>query len=275
MIPSDRRPGSESTTDDRDLEPRSTRGTLPPPEWTAVQGGVARQTMAPRPLDRRSGDRANEAWMRARVDEARADGDRRATREACTALARWLASRDRDLDEAVDLATEALGIADDVELRRELAAWFESLGEPAKAAGALRPIASMRDVDSSEAAYVLVRTGVLKARAGAAAGAAAAFEAAMPIAPEDPLPAEHLGALAEWDPEAVPRATAAEAYVEAARRRSAQWDEEAALEDLWRAFSVDACTGRAVQALADALEQRGRHDAADEVWREHARQVAP
>ena len=274
MIPSDRRPGSESTTAGPDVAPRSTRGTLPPPEWTAPQGGPSRTTIAPKPLERRGGDRAQEAWMRARVEDARTARDLVATREACAALARWLASRDRDLDEAVDLAAEALRVGDDVELRRELAAWLESLGELARAAGALKPIAAMSQIDSAEAAYVLVRTGVLKARAGAAAGAAAAFEAAIPIAPEDPLPAELLGALAEWEPDAVPPGLAAESYVEAARRRAAQGSDEGELEDLWRAFSVDARSGRGVQALADALERRGRHDAADEVWREHARQIA-
>ncbi|HEY3818604.1 MAG TPA: hypothetical protein VGL81_15625 [Polyangiaceae bacterium] len=273
MIPSDRRPEGEAQTAALEGEPRPARGTLPPPEWTTPQGRFARTTLAPPPLERRAGVRAEEAWMRARVEEARAAGETAATRQACAALARWLASRDRDLDEAVDLAMEALRGGDDIELRRELAAWLESLGESARAAGALRPIAAMPDVESAEAAYVLVRTGVLKARAGAAAGAAAAFEAALPIAPDDPLPGELLGALAEWEPDAVPKSAAAEAYVEAARRRAAQGNDEAELEDLWRAFAVDGSSGRAVQALVDALERRGKPDAADEAWREHARQV--
>ncbi|HEX3343544.1 MAG TPA: hypothetical protein VHS09_03180, partial [Polyangiaceae bacterium] len=274
MIPSDRRPEGEAQNTGLGGEPRSARTTLPPPEWTTPQGRYGRTTMAPPPLDRRAGVRADEAWMRARVEEARAAGETAATRQACATLARWLASRDRDLDEAVDLAMEALRGGDDVELRRELAAWLESLGETARAAGALRPIAAMPDVESAEAAYVLVRTGVLKARAGAAAGAAAAFEAALPIAPDDPLPAELLGALAEWEPDAVTKPAAAEAYVEAARRRGMQENDEAQLEDLWRAFAVDGSNGRAVQALVDALERRGKADAADEAWREHARLVA-
>ena len=272
MIPSDRGLAGESHTE-AEKEPRSARGTLPPPEWTVPQGLASHTTLAPPPLERRSGARAEEAWMRARVEEARAEGDRAATRAACAALARWLASRDRDLDEAVDLATEALRGGDDIELRRELAAWLESLGEAGRAAGALRPIAAMKEIEAAEAAYVLVRTGVLKARAGAAAGAAAAFEAALPIAPDDPLPAELLGALSEWEPHAVPRAAAAEAYVEAARRRGAQDHGGEELEDLWRAFAVDDTSAAAAQALADALGRRGRLDAADEVWREHARQT--
>jgi tetratricopeptide (TPR) repeat protein len=274
MIPSDPRAASESpAAGAEDAEPRSARGTLPPPEWTAQQDRARRATLAPQPLERRAGIRAEEAWMRARVEEARAEGDPGAGRTACVALARWLASRDRDLDEAVDLAVDALRQGDDVELRRELASWLESLGEAARAAGTLRSIVAMPEIDPGEAAYLLVRTGVLKARAGAAAGAAAAFEAALPIAPQDPLPAELLGALSEWEPDAVPRAMAAEAYVEAARRRAAQEDGEAELEDLWRAFAMDGSSGGAVHALADALERRGKHDAADEVWREHARRT--
>lgn len=271
MIPSDRRPGAEASGAAPTEEPRSTRGTLPPPEWAGTAGRAQRTTMAPQPLERRAGARADEAWMRARVEEARAAGDSPALRTASVALARWLASRDRDLDEAVTLAAQALPIADDVELRRELAAWLESLGEAARAAAALKPIASMKEIESAEAAYVLVRTGVLKARAGAAAGAAAAFEAALPIEAGDALPAELLGAIAPWQPDAVPPAAAAEAYVEAARRHAAQGHDDAELEDLWRALAIDAASPPAARALAEALTRRGRRDAADELWRMHAR----
>ena len=134
MIPSDRGPVSESHIEAEE-EPRSARGTLPPPEWTVPQGRASHTTLVPAPLERRAGARAEEAWLRARVEEARAANDLPATRGACAALARWLASRDRDLDEAVDLAAEALRGGDDVELRRELAAWLESLGEAATRGG--------------------------------------------------------------------------------------------------------------------------------------------
>jgi tetratricopeptide (TPR) repeat protein len=281
MIPSDRRPGNEPSPAGQEGTPQSARGTLPPPEWTPPGRRASSTTLAPQPLERRTGRRAEEAWLRARVEQARAAGDAGATRQACVDLARWLASRDRDLDEAVELAVQALLAGpevrrephEDVELRREVAAWLESLGEASRAAAALRPIAAMPEVDSAEAAYVLVRTGVLKARAGAAAGAAAAFEAALPIDPDDPLPGELLGAVSEWEAEAVSPAAAAEAYVEAARRRAAQGHDEGELEDLWRAFASDPGSGRAVQALVEALEQRGRPDPADEAWRAHARAI--
>ncbi len=212
--------------------------------------------------------------MRARVEEARAGGDPAILRAASVALARWLASRDRDLDEAVQLAATALSIGEDIELRRETAAWLESLGQSARAASVLKPIASMSDVESQEASDVLVRTGVLKARAGEAAGAAAAFDAAMSIDGADALPAELLGALSAWHDEAVPAAEAANAYVEAARRRSAAAQYEAELEDLWRAFSTDPASDAVGQALAQALETRRRSAAAREVSRAHDRAVA-
>src|SRR5579862_7636003 len=237
MIPFDRRPASEAPLEKVEQESSVRHGTLPPPELTAGDR-VPRTTVAPRSLPRRAGSRAEEAWMQARVEDARASDVPVALRLACANLARWLASRDRDLDDAVELAAKALSLGEDIELRREMAAWLESLGESTRAALALKPIASMSDVESQEASYVLVRTGVLKARAGTAAGAAAAFEAAVSIDPLDALPAEPLGALSAWQADAVAPAEAAEAYVEAARRRAAAGEEEAELEDLWRAFAI-------------------------------------
>ncbi len=212
--------------------------------------------------------------MRARIEEARASGEPAALREASARLARWLASRDRNLDEAADLASQALDLGEDVELRREMAAWLESLSEAGRAATALRPIASLPDVDSGEAAYVLVRAGVLKARAGAAAGAVAAFEAAASIDPADALPAELLGAIGAWAPDALPANLAGDAYVEAARRRAVEGQHDAELEDLWRAAGACPASRAAAEALAAALEARGKPLAADEVWRAYARAAA-
>jgi hypothetical protein len=282
MIPFDRRPTEEAplekgeATASSGLEQGPTtpsrHGTLPPPVHTSGTS-PSRTTAAPPPLMRRTGSRADEAWMRARVKEARAADDATALRAASIALARWLASRDRDLDEAVQLAMTALAIGDDVELRRETAAWLESLGQCARAALVLKPIASMSDVESQEASYVLVRTGVLKARAGEAAGAAAAFDAAVSIDAGDALPAELLGGLSAWHEEAVSNQDAAVAYVEGARRRVAAAQDDAELEDLWRAFALDPASVAVVDALALALEARRRPAAIEETRRAHARAV--
>jgi hypothetical protein len=216
--------------------------------------------------------------LRARAQQARAAGDPDATREACANLARWLASRDRDLDEAVELAASALQSERDdaaaAELRRELSAWLEGLGEPARAASVLKPLPAQAQVESTEAAQVLARMGVLKARAGDAAAAAGSFEAALSIDAVDPLPGELLAILSAWQPEAVPAATAVEAYIESARRHAALKQEEAELVDLWRAFAVAPADDQVAKMLGAALERRGRSGAADDVFRAHAQALA-
>src|SRR6201999_1504868 len=83
MIPFDRRPATGAPPDKN--EPASERapdteagpagsssrhGTLPPPEMSSASGPT-RTTVAPRPLGRRTGARAEEAWLRARVAAAR------------------------------------------------------------------------------------------------------------------------------------------------------------------------------------------------------------
>jgi tetratricopeptide (TPR) repeat protein len=175
----------------------------------------------------------------------------------------------------VELGTTALKAGQDVELRRELAAWLESLGEPAEAAAALKPIASLAEVDSADAADVLVRVGVLRARAGVAAAAASAFEAALSVDGADALAGEFLGALSSWQPGVVPASAAIEAYLESAHRRAARGQDDAELLDLWRAFEADPSSDVAARSLAAALEQRTRPSAADEVLRIHAQALAP
>ncbi len=271
MIPFDRGPATEAPLEKVEREPSTRRGTLPPPEWT-VGDRASKSSVAPSSLPRRVGSRAEEAWMRARLQEAgTANGP--ATRKACVNLARWLASRDRDLDEAVELAAKALSLGEDIELRREMAAWLESLGESTRAALALKPLASLHEVESQEASYVLVRTGILKARAGTAAGAAAAFEAAVSIDSADALAAELLGARGAGQGDAGEPAEAVAASVAAARRRAAAGEGEAELEDLWRALAIDASSDLVESALAEALDARGRSAAADEVRRAHAQAV--
>jgi len=250
--------------------------TLPPPVWASPTLASLRPPMPlARPLARPSGARADEAWLRARVEEARLAGDRAALRSACIAFARWLAARDRGLNEAVPLALEGLSLGPDVDLRRDLSAWLESLGDAAQAADAIEPVASDPEVSALEAAHVLVRAGGLKARAGDGRGAVVAFEAALAIDGVEALAAELLGALAGWEHAGVSSQLAAEAYVQAARRRTAQWQHDAAVEDLWRAVTADVTSEMATMALAGTLERRGRRAAADEVWRSHAHALAP
>lgn len=252
----------------RELRPPA---TLRPPEWRLARRKASIASSGTlQPLPRYRGARAEEAWLRARVEEARASGDVASLLATSTTLARWLASRDRDLDEAIDLATTALSVGADGDLRLEVSAWLESVGEPARAAGALRPITFASGAESSDAAYLLVRVGVLKARAGAASGAAEAFDEAASIDPNDPVAMELLGGLASWDPASVHPSAAAAAYVEAARRHRMHDRDGAEYEDLWRALATDPSSEVAAQALATALELRAQAGAADQVLRASA-----
>ncbi len=264
MIPNDPRPDGSSAP----AETEARRATLPPPEWKQPTGpDPSKVAVVSRSLPRRTGPRAEEAWLRARVEQARALEDAPAFQEYAVRLARWLASRDRDLLEAAELASFALGFGEDVELRREMSAWLESLGESGHAAAALKPIAAMPDLDSAEAAFLMVRAGLLKARAGAPAAAAVSFETAMSIDPADPLSAELFAGMWVSDPEAVDPAAAAEAYREGARRHRALRRSDGELEDLWRAVAADPSNEAVATALADLIEGQGRTGAADEVRR--------
>jgi hypothetical protein len=265
MIPD--APGPEGTAAPKEGEVR--RGTLPPPEWKqpAAAPGSGRKDLSSQRLPRRTGPRAEEAWLRARVEQARAAQDAPAFREYAVRLARWLASRDRDLLEAAELASLALGFGEDVELRREMSSWLESLGEFARAAAAIKPLAAMPDIDSSEAAFLLVRAGVLKARAGAPAAAAVSFETAMSIDASDPVTAELFAGMWVSDPEAIDPSVASEAYCEAARRQRLAERPDAEIQDLWRAVAAEPSNTGATGALATLLDAQGRPDAADELRR--------
>ncbi len=252
--------------------------TLPPPEWTGPSVQTrGRQSHAPPPVQRRTGRRAEEATVRARLDDARRDGNQTLVRQLATELARALAARERDLDEASTLAHEALGVAEDDGLRRELSAWLESLGDPGLAAAELRTLAKRAASEPQTAAALLLQVGILRARAGDAIGADEAFAEAAELDPSDARACELVGALSAWAPEVVPARAAASAYVEAAARRGAEgWDssKEAQLENLLRAVETDPSHEPAVRALSVALDARGRPIAADEVWRAHAHVIA-
>jgi tetratricopeptide (TPR) repeat protein len=221
-------------------------------------------------LARREGPEALERVLRARLEVARTEGDREAERASASRLAFWLASRDRGLDEATALARRALELGEDPELRLQLSAWLESLGDAAGAAHVLRPLAGAAGADPVEAARMLVRVGVLYARAGDASAAREALVKSAAIHPSDALALELYGTLSSWAPGIVSCREAAEAYVEAAARRLSEGAVDAQMEDLLRAFGLDPSSSQAVAALAAALTERGKGLAADEAWRAHA-----
>lgn len=246
--------------------------TLPPPEWSAPRSvsGLALEWLSQsKPVERRRGSKAEMATLRAGLAAARRSGDLDEEARITTELARRLAASGGELDLATKLGRRALMLRDNPRLREELASWFAGLGEPGLAAATLRPL-----LDSEEGetlARVLTRVAVFLGRKGDAGGAAAALARASLVSTRDPLPSELRGAIAAWSPEAVSSHEAAQAYLEAARRRDVQGDKAGAFEDLLRAFEMAPGSALAAERLASNLASRGRTGAADEVVRESAR----
>lgn len=229
-------------------------------------------SVARTPPRRRVGRIAEEAQLRARLELARVLGDPTEERATGRKLAERLASRDAEIDAAIELALRTLAAGDDPELRHALAGWLEGLGEPGLAASELRKL--KLDDDIVSAASVLARIGVLHARAGDAVGAQEALAEAAATDESDALSLELLGAIAEWAPDALTPRAGAEAYVRAAKRRSHAGELEGEVEDLLRAFELDASSALATAALVAAHLERDRASAADEVLRAHAAALA-
>jgi tetratricopeptide (TPR) repeat protein len=245
--------------------------TLPPPDWTreaprSAASVALERYQLDRAVERRNGPRAELVALFAKLESS--GGDELAERVAAAALARALSTRGTQLDVATRLARRALLIGDDAGLREDLAGWFVSLGEPALSAATLRPLVPAHG--GSDAAALLVRIGVLLARAGEARAASDAFADAADADPTDPVPVETRASLSAWAPAAVTPEQAAEAYLAAAERREARGDRAAAFEDWMRAFEIAPAYAPAADQLAKALLARGRSGAADEVRREHA-----
>jgi tetratricopeptide (TPR) repeat protein len=252
------------------------RTTLRPPEWTQSREGprsAASLTfeiqLSDAPVSRRTGPRAELAFLAARVRTCSSAGDMDGERTAATALARALVTRGTELDSATKLARRALLLGHDAALREELSGWFAALGEPALAAATLRPLVA--DLSGAAAARILTRIGVLLGRAGDAAGAADALFDAAREDPADPAAPELQAGIGAWAESAVSSERAAEGYLEGFRRREASGDRAAAFEDLLRAFEMAPGEPLPAERLAGALAVRGRTGAADEVLREHAR----
>lgn len=269
----------------------TTNGVAETPEQEASassavqsQARTRRQAMqAFSDLPRVRGTIAEDGQLRARIEVARILGDAVDEHVSERTLAERLAERGMELDLAVELARRSLANDADPALRHALCGWLEGLGEPALAASELRKL-----VDPStpeRAAQLLVRIGVLHARARDVHGAEEALAEAANLDPADALALELLGAVAGWahtedDDEDAPSGdrtgtrASSEAYVQAARRRAARGEADVELEDLLRAFELDDANPMAAAALSVAYATRGRPVAADEVLRAHARSLA-
>jgi hypothetical protein len=251
---------------------RPRRRTLPAPDWSAPRSvsALALEWLSRHaPIARRPGARAELASLRAKLRAATRARDMDGERANAAALARALASRGAELDTATRLARRALLLGEDAFLREELSSWFAALGEPGLAAATLKVLVDTEIGD--RLSRLLIRIAVFLGRQGDPRGAAEALASAARESPSDPVPDELRGAISAWAPEAVPPKDAADAYLEAARRREVQGDNAAAFEDLLRAFEIAPGYAPAAQRLAAELAMRGRAGAADEVLREHAR----
>jgi hypothetical protein len=251
---------------------------MPPPELldrgapASVGALVLENLRVEMPMSRHTGPRAEEAYLRAQLAEHRAAMDAAGERESSVALARYLAQRGRDLGAATKLARRALLLGDEAALRTELAGWLAALGECTLAAATLRGL--VNPDKPAEAARMLVKIAVLLARAQDTAGAADTLREAAALDPHDAMANELLGTLAAWAPSTLTPDEAAASYLEAARRREAADEKDAAFEDRLRALELDPESEAAAQATAEALRARGRAGAADEVLRAHAEALA-
>ncbi len=246
------------------------RATLAPPTWVRAESPASAHYSADGESDLvRHDGRAEEASLRAELAVAE---DPAAQHAAASALARFLAARERDLDEAIELALRALELKDDPELRKDVGTWLESLGEPGTAALVLRRLVLRPEQPASAIAETMVRVGVLLARADDAKGAVAAFEEAARVDPEGAVPLELRGAL---HLQAGEGAAAAVAYGAAAERHRAAGALAAELEDRLRAFEADRSSPEAAAALEAALVERGKNQAAGEVRHAHLAELPP
>ncbi|AKT36678.1 uncharacterized protein CMC5_007980 [Chondromyces crocatus] len=247
---------------------------MPPPElmhrMAPLSAGevVLENLRLEAPASRHAGPRAEAAYWRGRLEERRAHGDALGEREAAITLARLLASRGIELETAASLAQRGLALGEDTGLRVELAGWLASLGEPAAAAAALKSVCDVQR--PSGGARTLVRIAVLLARAGNASGAVDALIRAASLEPTDAMASELLGTISAWSPELVPPEAAARAYLDAAERREALRERDAAFEDRLRALEIAPQDARAAAVMSAALAARGRVGASDEVARIHA-----
>ncbi len=251
---------------------------MPPPELLdrsapASAGSLVLEALrAEEAITRHKGPRAEIAHLRARVERHHEEGETSKERETAMVLARLLVSRETELDTAIAMAERALQIADDADLRSELAEWLTGLGEPVAGAAVLR--ISCDPSQPLATAQLLEQIAVLLARGADPTGAAAALEQAAALDPSQPLAFELLGAIGAWAVKAVPGDIAAHAYLAAAERHDTLGDTESGVEDRLRAFEIATHDETVADAVFQALAMRGALDAADEALREHALALA-
>lgn len=218
------------------------------------------------PIARFRGRRAEEAFLRARLAEARESGDAEGERRAAEGLARRLVARGASPMLAIELAERALLLDENPRLREELVGWLVAAGEPRRAAEALRPLVPFDN--PRKAARLLLRIGVLLARGDDVPGALAAFDEAARLDPENLEAPEFAGTLASADEGKLARERGAKAFIEAYERAE---EGEARRLSLLRAFELLPESSEVAEALAKTLRGEGREAGAELVERAHLR----
>jgi hypothetical protein len=218
------------------------------------------------PLPKQSGAAPPRAAMVARMRAASQNGDIDSERDASTLLARLCLTRGVHVADAVAILLRSLelaGNADDRPLRLETAAHLAALGRHDEAAELLRTGTPRNEREAMESGLA---AGDAAARTGDAGGAAVIYRELAVASLRDARPLERLATIAAWSSAPISEERASDAWLEAASRHG---DGDAAHLNLARAFEIAPHNPRAAEAFAAATAMEGRHEAADEILREH------
>lgn len=219
-------------------------------------------------LPRRVGARARRAALQARARRLEAQGELVATAAAYRELAQLCWSTGVDYAEAVRAARRVVEMVPSDPIRLELADRLEKLGAQLACAELLE--ATPEAIAHVPSVELRRRLGALCCRAGDAETACVHYTEVARLDPEATDALTAIGTMAGWAPEQVSRERGVVAWHEAARRFKQRGLLLEAFESIHRAFELDRASSLAAERLAYELQQLGRREAADEIWRQSA-----
>jgi tetratricopeptide (TPR) repeat protein len=268
-------PNQTGGTDSRQEEsyPEATQPQAPQPgdagPSTLFDGLTEAWALAPSTdLPRHVGQRAVLAALKAKARRLESQQESAAAAAAHREIARRCWTNGFDYAEAIRSANRVLELCPEDPIRIETADRLEGIG--AHLAGAELLAGSRDAVAAGEVASIHRRLAALSHRAGDAETAAMHFAELARIEPDATDALAAIGTMAGWAPGQVSRERGVVAWHEAARRFKLRGSQLAAFEAVHRAFELDPASSLAAERLAQDLEALGRHDAADEVWRQSA-----
>jgi len=246
------------STHKRSRRPR----TVPPPSPTV--SSLPPTLLVEVDVPRFRGDRAPLAALAAQVRNGESQADKAS---AAGRLARQLIKRGIELRDAISLAEKSLSLKDDPELALDLAGWWAEAGDLIRGAALMQ--SACEEVSVQRRPAILLEVARLYARAEQIHPAAQAAKRAVEIDSTCVEALEMFGSFGFWA--GISASGCANAYLQAANLRDAGEEDALAFEDRLRAFEVDPTSSDAASRLAQALRDRGRVGAADEILREHLR----